>query len=445
MKKNLFFYSNLLAWALVVLIVANYVFGWNPPSQSPPGGNVTLSSGALPAGSPGYVQFASSSTAFGADSNLFWDNTNKRLGIGTTNPQTKLDVAGAVKIGSQDTCNANTAGAMRYNSTLSQFEGCNGISWKLVAAISCDSQPASFSFTNVTNASLNTLYTSNTVTLSDFDCPTISASVSGQGNPQINCNNSGTWGTSCTVSSSNPTIQVRLTSPASTNTTYTANVTVGGVTGTYSVTTRAWASCGDPVTFTYKGSTVTYGTVSHNGECWMDRNLGATQVATAYNDANAYGDLFQWGRLADGHQNRTSGTTTTLSSTDVPGHDKFILTSSSPYDWRSPQNNNLWQGVSGTNNPCPSGWRIPTEAEWTLERASWSPQDYNGAFASPLKLTVAGYRSSNGSLGNVGSNGYYWSSTVSGTYARRLAFNSSNASMNYYDRADGFSVRCIKD
>ncbi len=46
---------------------------------------------------------------------------------------------------------------------------------------------------------------------------------------------------------------------------------------------------------------------------------------------------------------------------------------------------------------------------------------------------------------NVGSNGNYWSSTVSGTNARYLTFYSSNAAMNSNNRANGFSVRCIKD
>jgi uncharacterized protein (TIGR02145 family) len=59
---------------------------------------------------------------------------------------------------------------------------------------------------------------------------------------------------------------------------------------------------------------------------------------------------------------------------------------------------------------------------------------------------VAGNRNnSNGSLNNVGSNGNYWSSTVSGTNARNLNFNSSNANMNSNNRANGFSVRCLKD
>ena len=61
-------------------------------------------------------------------------------------------------------------------------------------------------------------------------------------------------------------------------------------------------------------------------------------------------------------------------------------------------------------------------------------------------MLVGGYRNhNNGSLNNVGSNGNYWSSSVSGTNARNLNFNSSNANMNSNNRANGFSVRCIKD
>ena len=178
----------------------------------------------------------------------------------------------------------------------------------------------------------------------------------------------------------------------------------------------------------------------------MDRNLGATQVATSSTDANSYGYLYQWGRGTDGHQIRTSGTTPTLSGTDSPGHGNFILAPGSPYDWRSPQNTNLWQGVSGVNNPCPSGYRIPTDTELDAERASWSNQNAAGAFASPLKLPVAGYRlDSSGSLSSVNSFGYYWSSTVSSTGSRYLGFDSSSASMYTYRRADGGSVRCLKD
>jgi len=205
--------------------------------------------------------------------------------------------------------------------------------------------------------------------------------------------------------------------------------------------------CGE-VTFTYNGSPVTYGTVTGaNGSCWLDRNLGASRVAESSTDPEAYGDLFQWGRLADGHQIRTSGTTTDLSSTDTPGHGDFILAPTSPFDWRSPQNDDLWNEEDGIiiNNPCPVGFRLPTDAEWNAERQIWSSNNAAGAFNSPLKLPVAGDRyGSSGSLLAVGSGGVYWSGTVSGILARYLAFNSSNAGMGSSGRAGGFSVRCLK-
>jgi uncharacterized protein (TIGR02145 family) len=183
----------------------------------------------------------------------------------------------------------------------------------------------------------------------------------------------------------------------------------------------------------------------NTGKIWMDRNLGASQVATSSTDVASYGDLYQWGRGADGHQIRTplSTPTTGQSSSSSPGAN-FLIGSLNWYNGTNPDN--LWQGVSGVNNPCPIGYRIPTEAEWNAESLSWSTKNSAGAFASPLKLPMAGYRDySDGSLGNVGTDGVYWSSTVSSANARSLNFFSSVAFMNTDARAFGFSVRCIKD
>ncbi len=204
-------------------------------------------------------------------------------------------------------------------------------------------------------------------------------------------------------------------------------------------------TCGDNVTFIYNGDTVTYGTVMSSGNCWLDRNLGALQVATSSTDTAAYGDLFQWGRGDDGHQVRTSGTTTTLSNSDTPGHSNFIIVTDNPNDWRSSINDSLWQGVYGINNPCPPGWRIPTEDEWIDERHSWSTDNAAGAFASPLKLTTAGGRQpDDGSVVAVGVLGHYWSNKFIGIHVNRLMFNGNVGSFSFY-RAVGFSVRCIKD
>jgi uncharacterized protein (TIGR02145 family) len=181
------------------------------------------------------------------------------------------------------------------------------------------------------------------------------------------------------------------------------------------------------------------------GKTWMDRNLGATRAAINSSDADAYGDLYQWGRRADGHQCRNSGTTTTLSSVDQPIHSSFILAPNSPFDWRSPQNDNLWQGVNGINNPCPSGYRLPTDAELIAERLSWSSNNATGAINSPLKWPLAGLRyGSSGSIFGEGTNANYWSSSVNINIARILIFSSGNANMMTGLRADGSSVRCIK-
>jgi len=190
------------------------------------------------------------------------------------------------------------------------------------------------------------------------------------------------------------------------------------------------------------------------GKTWMDRNLGASAIATSSNDVSAYGALYQWGRGADGHQCRDSQTTSTLSSTDMPGHGEFIITDSAPSDWRAPQNNILWQGVGGINNPCPVGYRLPTEAELDEERLSWSQNNAIGAFSSPLKLPAAGVRfQNNGSLSFEGSSGSYWSSTISsaGTSINVRVLNftdstlGSDSSISNENRAKGYCIRCIKD
>ncbi len=197
--------------------------------------------------------------------------------------------------------------------------------------------------------------------------------------------------------------------------------------------------------------------VSAGGRIWMDRNLGASQVAASLTDHLAYGSLYQWGRGSDGHQlinwsNATTGvaantTTSTLSTTDAPGNGNFITSTSGPQDWRSGQNDNLWQGVSGVNNPCPAGYRLPTATEWNTERSSWSSQNSAGAFASALKLPLAGSRDRQAAatFNFQGTHGQYYSSSVSTTNSICLTIYSTSVSTGETLRAGGLSVRCIKD
>ncbi len=188
------------------------------------------------------------------------------------------------------------------------------------------------------------------------------------------------------------------------------------------------------------------GAVLSAGQIWLDRNLGASRVALSANDTEAYGDLYQWGRLADGHEKRTSSIINDRSRNDVPGHGDFIATSISPFDWRYARNNDLWQGVDGINNPCPSGYRLPTATELEIERLSWETRNAAGAFNSPARFVKAGYRDPRtGEIMYTGSVMQYWSSTVAGTYAEYLYASENNSGIYDYGRAEGNSVRCIMD
>ena len=196
------------------------------------------------------------------------------------------------------------------------------------------------------------------------------------------------------------------------------------------------------VSLTFGGAiylTTVVDVAGQNGTVWMDRNLGAKQAATSRSDAAAYGDLYQWGRRADGHQIRNSATTTGQLNFGSQSS-KFVLSSN---DWLSASDDTLWQ--AGKNDPCPTGYRIPTETELDAERTSFATSNAEGAYGSALKLTLAGYREgTNGELDSEGSYGGYWSYTHSGSNPSILSFNISNVSISTGYRSEGYSVRCIK-
>jgi hypothetical protein len=270
----------------------------------------------------------------------------------------------------------------------------------------------------------------------------------------------------CWSTSINPTIANSTTSNGTGVGTFTSNLT-GLVAGTtYYVRTYATngsgTSYGNQVSFVainpqpaYPANSVFCAsgptlvvdvTNPTTGKTWMDRNLGATQVATSSTDAAAYGDLYQWGRGNDGHQCRTSSTTTTLSATDQPGHGNFITVTSGLMDWRSPQNPNLWQGVNGVNNPCPNGYRVPTEVEWENETINWISSISIDGFPSNLKIPEAGFRSNaTGLLTDVGTFGYLWCSTLFAHKATHLYFFSNVPFLITSERVFGLSIRCIKN
>lgn len=192
--------------------------------------------------------------------------------------------------------------------------------------------------------------------------------------------------------------------------------------------------------------------ISPTGKIWANKNLGAASVATTSTDAASYGNHYQWGKAqaftsAYSTANNVAGT---VASAAVAGTN-FITNGTTPFDWISVKNDNLWNTGTASaptktaQDPCPTNYRVPTETEFNNERLAFTSNNAAGAYASVLKLPVAGARNdSNGTLSSVGTHGRYWSSAVSGTSARALSFLSSTAFMHSSSRASAFAVRCIK-
>jgi uncharacterized protein (TIGR02145 family) len=186
---------------------------------------------------------------------------------------------------------------------------------------------------------------------------------------------------------------------------------------------------------------IIYNTVFFKGKCWLDRNLGAKSVAKYPKDKESFGDYYQWGRVADGHEEKRSTPTVLLSEIDNPGFSGFILSTTSPYDWHNPQNNNLW--LNDSNSPCPNGWNVASKNDFDdlLSNSNSS----NDLFNSQLRIPVSGYR--NGSSGNIldeGNRTLLWTSNSSGKKAIALEAENNQIKQKKFARANGMPVRCVK-
>jgi hypothetical protein len=95
-----------------------------------------------------------------APTNYVQSNGSGSVGLGTTTPQTRLDIAGSIRVGNGgETCDASHTGGIRYNA--GNIEFCNGTSWTVLAAsgggsvVSVSSVNSDISVTNgSSNASL---------------------------------------------------------------------------------------------------------------------------------------------------------------------------------------------------------------------------------------------------------------------------------------------------
>ena len=181
------------------------------------------------------------------------------------------------------------------------------------------------------------------------------------------------------------------------------------------------------------------------GRVWLDRNVGATKKCTESRDSECFGGYYQWGRGTDGHENNNSFTTVALVDTIFPEHGDFILISSTPYDWMTADSDGAlrsseWSKTDGSSI-CPAGYRVPTITELQAESISTGDDAF-----TKLWLPSAGSRSyGDGDIDNQGNYGLVWSSSPDGVNAQLLYFDSGNAGTSYSVRANGVSVRCLKD
>ncbi len=138
------------------------------------------------------------------------------------------------------------------------------------------------------------------------------------------------------------------------------------------------------------------------------------------------------------------------------------------YNWAAAMNSE----ASSTTNPsgvqgvCPSGWHLPSDAEWTeltdylggaevaggkLKETGTTNWDSPNEATNESGFTAlpGGARVGNtGIFWSSGSLGYWWSSKeLSTTYAwsRYVYFSNSDVSRDYRMKENGLSVRCVRD
>jgi uncharacterized protein (TIGR02145 family) len=200
-----------------------------------------------------------------------------------------------------------------------------------------------------------------------------------------------------------------------------------------------------------------YATLQLGTQCWMKQNLNiGTRIAGAGNQTNN-------GTIEKYCYNNTE------SNCDYYG---------GLYQWNEMMQYTTTAGVKGI---CPTGWHIPTDAEWTTLTTYVSSQPayqcnsnstyiakalaattnwntYTGTCtignnlaannATGFTALPAGYRNSDGSFSTLGNYAVLWSSTeFNGSYAwyRNLNYGYSFVVRNDYGKVFGFSVRCVKD
>ena len=183
-----------------------------------------------------------------------------------------------------------------------------------------------------------------------------------------------------------------------------------------------------------------YKTILIGTQTWMAQNL----TTATYNDGSAIPFI-------------THGTTwSLLSSPGYCWYNNDSLLYGAMYNWYA----------VNTGKLCPTGWHVPTDAEWTTltnfvggeNTASgklketgtthWVTPNSGATNESGFTALPGGFRNSSGVFGNITRYGYWWSSTEASSteaYFRDMSYNYVATDRSRSNKISGISVRCIKN
>ncbi len=277
----------------------------------------------------------------------------------------------------------------------------------------------------------------------------------------------------CWSTSQNPTTDNGKTTDGAGTGSYTNNLS--GLTANTTYYVRAYATnsvgtaYGAQVCFTttlagiFDGDGNVYTTVTIGTQTWLKENLKTTTC----NDGTAIPlvtDATAWEAL--------SSPAYCWYNNDEAGY-KAIY--GALYNWYA-----VDAASNGNKNVCPSGYHVPTDAEWTVLTdyltnngygyegsgddiakaiaATWGWKSYTTAGtpgndpgsnnSSGFTAVPGGLRISSGTFVDIGYIGFWWISTESPTtsaWLRYIFSNGPNISRIDYTKTYGFSVRCVGD
>jgi uncharacterized protein (TIGR02145 family) len=125
-----------------------------------------------------------------------------------------------------------------------------------------------------------------------------------------------------------------------------------------------------------------------------------------------------------------------------------------------------WFTVVDSRNLCPTGWHIPNDAEWTTltnylggdsvagdkmketGTVHWLSPNTGATNECGFTGLPGGSRYGTGPFNDIGYSGNWWSSTAyepHDAWFRYLLFNDGSVLKDWYNKGNGFSVRCVRD